>query len=214
VPGCFGPDLPALRDWTERHYAFSGYITGFDPTDIADRDALRAEFGYGPDDQVCIVAVGGSGVGHHLLRRVIEAYPEAQRAIPNLRMVAVAGPRIDPSSLPTMPGVEVFPYVDRLYRRLAACDLAIVQGGLTTTMELVAANRPFLYFPLRNHFEQRIHVRHRLNRYRAGRCLEYDDTTPTQLAAAMAKEIKRPIAYREIVPGGARRAASLIAELI
>ena len=36
-----------------------------------------------------------------------------------------------------------------LYRHLAACDLAVVQGGLTTTMELTAAKRPFLYFPLR-----------------------------------------------------------------
>ena len=28
VPDDFGPGLPAIRDWTERHYAFSGYITG------------------------------------------------------------------------------------------------------------------------------------------------------------------------------------------
>jgi hypothetical protein len=41
-----------------------------------------------------------------------------------------------------------------LYRHLAACDLAIVHGGLTTCMELTAARRPFVYVPLRHHFEQ------------------------------------------------------------
>jgi hypothetical protein len=37
-----------------------------------------------------------------------------------------------------------------------------VQGGLTTAMELTANHRPFLYFPLRHHFEQSFHVRHGL----------------------------------------------------
>ena len=53
-------------------------------------------------------------------------------------------------------------YVHDLHRVLASCDLAVVQGGLTTTMELVAARRPFVYVPLRNHFEQNGHVAHRL----------------------------------------------------
>jgi pimeloyl-ACP methyl ester carboxylesterase len=39
-------------------------------------------------------------------------------------------------------------YVHELYRHLAACDLAVVQGGLTTCMELTANRRPFLYLPL------------------------------------------------------------------
>jgi predicted glycosyltransferase len=214
VPERFGPGLPLIRDWTERHYSFAGYITGFAPADVVDREDLRAELGFRPDEQVCVVAVGGSGVGEHLLRRVIDAYPEAQRTIPSLRLIAVAGPRIDPSSLPVMPGVEVWPYVDRLYRSLAACDLGIVQGGLTTTMELVASQRPFMYFPLRNHFEQRIHVRYRLDRYGAGRFMDYDGTTPAQIAAAIEEEIGRPVAYRGVVPGGAARAASQIAELL
>ena len=57
-----------IRDWTEQHFDFSGYVTGFDPAEFADRDALRAELGYEPDEKVCIVTVGGSGVGESLLR--------------------------------------------------------------------------------------------------------------------------------------------------
>ena len=134
-------------EWVEDHHDFAGYVTGFDPAGLGDRDELRQRLGYRPDERVCVVTVGGSGVGGHLLRRVIDAYPEARRQVPGLRMVVVAGPRIDPASLPAHDGLEVHAYVHNLYQHLAACDLAVVQGGLTTCMELTAAGRPFLYFP-------------------------------------------------------------------
>jgi pimeloyl-ACP methyl ester carboxylesterase len=214
VPDTFGPNLPEIRPWTEQHYDFSGYITGFDPRDFADREALRHELGYRPDEQVCIVAVGGSGVGAHLLRRVIAAYPQAKRLIPALRMIVVAGPRIDPASLPTADGLEVRPFVFALYRHLAACDLAVVQGGLTTCMELTANRRPFLYFPLRHHFEQNYHVRRRLERYGAGRCMDFATATPNVIAAAIAGEIGRQVDYRPVESDGAAQAAARIAELL
>ena len=210
VPDAFGPGLPAIRDWTEQHFDFAGYITGFDPGRGTDREAL----GYRPDEKVCIVTVGGSGVGGHLLRRVIEAFPEAKRLVPDLRMIIVAGPRIDPASLPAADGLEIRPYVHQLYRHLAACDLAIVQGGLSTAMELTAARRPFIYFPLRDHFEQNFHVRHRLDRYRAGQCMDFDATGPAEIAAAIASEIGRPVDYLPVAGDGAARAARLIADLL
>jgi len=163
VPDRFGPELPLIRDWTREHYAFAGHATGFDPADFADRQALRHQLGYRDDEQVCIVTVGGSGVGGHLLRR-----------------------------------------------HLAACDLAVVQGGLSTCMELTANRTPFLYFPLRHHFEQTFHVAHRLDRYRAGRRMDYATTDPDTIAA----EIGRTVDYRPVETDGAARAASLIAELL
>ncbi|MFL6159863.1 MAG: glycosyltransferase, partial [Marmoricola sp.] len=111
----------------------------------------------GPDEKVCLVSVGGSGVGGHLLRRVIASFEPAKRQVPELRMIVVAGPRIDPDSLPQPDGLEVVAYVHNLYRHLAACDVAVVQGGLTTTMELVATGRPFVSLPLASHFEQQFH---------------------------------------------------------
>ena len=214
VPEAFGPDLPLIRDWTEQHYDLTGYVTGFDPSDFSDRAALRAELGYAADEQVCIVTVGGSGVGAHLLRRVIDAFPEAKERVPELRMIVVAGPRIDPAILPQADGLEIRPYVHDLYRHLAACDLAVVQGGLTTSMELTANGRPFLYFPLRHHFEQNFHVRHRLERYGAGRCMDFETATPETIALAIADEIGREVDYRPVETDGAARAAALIAELL
>ncbi|HEU4396743.1 MAG TPA: alpha/beta fold hydrolase [Actinomycetota bacterium] len=214
VPDAFGPDLPLIRDWTREHYAFAGYVTGFDPSDFADRQALRHELGYRDDEQVCIVTVGGSGVGGHLLRRVIEAFPEAKRRVPALRMVVVTGPRIDPGTLSQHEGLELRAYVHDLYRHLAACDLAVVQGGLTTCMELVANRRPFLYFPLAHHFEQNFHVAHRLDRHRAGRRMDYATATPETIAEAIAAEVGRSVDYRPVPTDGATRAATLIAELL
>jgi pimeloyl-ACP methyl ester carboxylesterase/predicted glycosyltransferase len=214
VPDRFGPDLPRIRDWTEQNFRFSGYISGFDPATFGDRAALRDELGYRPDEKVCIVSVGGSGVGYHLLRRVIEAYPEARRREPALRMIVVAGPRIDPAALPRHPGLEVVPYVHNLYRHLTACDVAVVQGGLTTAMELAAAKRPFLYFPLAHHFEQNFHVRHRLDRYRAGRRMDYATETTESIAEAISEELAGKSAPLDVETDGARRAAQLIAELL
>ena len=216
VPGTFGSGLPPIRDWTEQHYDFAGYVTGFDPGQLGDREAL----GYRDDERVCIVTVGGSGVGGHLLRRVISAFPEAKKRVPDLRMIVVTGPRIDPAGL-SVPaglavpeGLEIRSYVPELYRHLAACDLAVVQGGLTTSMELAANRRPFLYFPLRHHFEQNFHVRHRLERYRAGRCMDFETASAADIAAAIASEIGREVDYLPVASDGAARAATLIASLL
>jgi pimeloyl-ACP methyl ester carboxylesterase len=209
-----GPDLPTIRDWTCRHFDFAGYVTGFDPAAVADVGAIRSELGWRPDEQVCVVTVGGSGVGVPLLTRVAESYPMARRLVPGLRMIVVAGPRIDPASLRVPSGVEVHGHVPGLYRHLAACDLAIVQGGLTTTMELVATRRPFLYFPLGRHFEQQVHVPHRLARYGAGRRMDYATTDPEELAGVIAAEIGRDVDYQPVETEGAARAAAMLADLL
>jgi predicted glycosyltransferase len=214
VPDTFGDGLPPIRDWVGQHYQFSGYISGFEPGEFTDRERIRADLGYRPDEKVCVVTVGGSGVGTSLLRRVAAAFPAAKRHVPELRMIVVTGPRIDPGSVPAADGLEVRGYVHELYRHLAACDLAVVQGGLTTTMELAACQRPFLYVPLRHHFEQNFHVRHRLAQYGAGRCLDYEQTTPDLLAQAIADEVARPVRYQPVETGGAARAAASLAELI
>jgi predicted glycosyltransferase len=214
VPDDFGPGLPLIREWTEREFEFAGYVTGFEPTHDDERAALRAELGYRPDEPVCIVTVGGSGVGLPLLRRILDAVPAARRAVSGLRVEMVTGPRIDPAELPATDGVTFHRYVPDLHRHLAACDLAVVQGGLTTCMELTANRRPFIYVPLRHHFEQTFHVRHRLDRYGAGRCLPYDEVTPDTLAAAIVEELARPIAYRPVASDGAARAADLLADLL
>ena len=110
--------------------------------------------------------------------------------------------------------LDVHAYVPALYRHLAACDVAVIQGGLTTTMELTANRRPFLYFPLGHHFEQNFHVPHRLARYGAGRRMNFASSGPDMIAAALAEEIGRTVESRPVDPAAAGRVADSLAELL
>lgn len=82
-------------------------------------------------------------------------------------------------------------------------------------MELAVNRRPFIYFPLKNHCEQVYHVAHRLDRYRAGRRLDFAATTVEALAEAALETLGADTRlYRPFTPGAAHRAAALIAELL
>jgi predicted glycosyltransferase len=131
-------------------------------------------------------------------------------------MIVVAGPRIDPASLPQLPGIEYRAYVDHLYELLAAIDVGLVQGGLSTTMELVGAQRPFLYFPLQGHFEQNRHVPHRLANYGVPpeAKVEYACAPPEEIARRLVAALGTRPRYREIEGGGARRVADRLAALL
>ena len=59
-------------------------------------------------------------------------------------------------------------------------------------MELTAAGTPFLYFPLKNHFEQNFHVAHRLANYGAGRRMDYDLATPDAHRRGDDRELHAP----------------------
>jgi pimeloyl-ACP methyl ester carboxylesterase/predicted glycosyltransferase len=214
IPRSFGMDLPAMRDWVPKHFEFAGYIIGEHPNTFGSRADLRRSLGYQPAERVCIVTVGGSGVGTHLIKRILQSWPTVHKRMPELRMILVAGPRIDPASLRALAGVEVRAFVPNLDRHLAACDLAVVQGGLTTCMELTAAGTPFLYFPLKNHFEQNFHVAHRLERYGAGKRMEFATSTPDMIADAMIASLQAPTKFKPVEADGAARAARMLADLI
>jgi pimeloyl-ACP methyl ester carboxylesterase len=210
----FGPGLPNMRQWAREHFRFSGYTYHFDPRDYADRAALRAALGYREDERVILVSAGGTRVGRGLLHKCARAFSLIASRVPDTRLLLVAGPRLDPGELPRSPQIDVRPFVPHLFRHHAAADLAVVQGGLTTTMELAAFRTPFLYFPLRNHFEQQFFVSRRLQRLGAGTRMDYDRTTDEDLAAAMLDHLGKPVAWGEVTAGGTARAAAMLAELL
>ncbi|WP_198950687.1 alpha/beta fold hydrolase [Kineosporia sp. A_224] len=215
VPASFGPGLPQIAEWTRSQFDFAGYVSGLTPVGDDERAALRERLGYRDDEPVCVVSVGGSAVGLPLLRRVADAVPAMRRAVDGLRVVLVTGPRIDPDAIPARPGLEVHGFLPDLHQHLAACDVAVVQGGLSTTMELTANRRPFVYVPLRNHFEQNIHVRHRLDRYGAGHCLDYAQACdPDALAAQVARALTTPVTSRPVATDGAAKVAGWLADLL
>jgi pimeloyl-ACP methyl ester carboxylesterase/predicted glycosyltransferase len=209
----FGPGLPGIRDWTDRNFCYCGYCLPFNPQALADTERLRALHGYRPDERIAIASVGGTAVGAHLLTKIAAAFPRMKRELPELRLILVAGPRLK-LDLPQTDGLEVRPYVHNLYEHLACCDLALVQGGLSTCMELVATQRPFLSFPLQNHFEQCVHVRRRLFNYEADRSLDYRDISADGLAQRALAAMHAPVRYRPVETDGAARAARRIADVL
>ncbi len=210
----FGPGLPRIREWTDRNFAYSGYALPFDPATLSDTEKVRARLGYRPDEKLAIAAVGGTTVGKSLLHKIARAFPRMKRQVPELRMILVAGPRLAGEPFPEHEGLEVKPYVHNLFEHLACSDLALVQGGLSTCMELVATRRPFLSFPLQRHFEQCIHVRKRLANYGADFAMNYRELTPESLADKALTAMYQPVRYKAVEPDGAARAAKRIAEVL
>ena len=80
---------------------------------------------------------------------------------------------------------------------------------------MTAAGTPFVYVPLRHHFEQNFHVRHRLEQYNAGRYLDYADAAvPDLLADAVIAELSSTPKFRPVETDGAQRTAAMLAELL
>lgn len=209
-----GPGLPTVRDWTREQFTSVPYVLPFAPSTYRRTDALRRRLGYGTGYPLYVAAVGGTAVGRSLLELTAEAFALVRKEQPDARMVMVTGPRLDPGLLPDVDGLERLGYVPRLFEHLACADVAVVQGGLSTTMELTAARRPFVYFPLAHHWEQQHFVAHRLDHFGAGVRMDYARTTPPELAEAMITAGRSRPDYRRIQPGGARRAARHLAGLL
>jgi predicted glycosyltransferase len=208
----FGPGLPNRRDYALRNLQFVGYAFPFEPERYFDRAQVRAGLGY-DERRVVLCSVGGTAVGDPLLRLCAAAHRHITRQAPDVRMMLVTGPRIDPDGLDVPSGVEVHGYVPRLYEHLAACDAAVVQSGGTTTLELAALRRPFVHFPIKGHFEQTL-IAQQLSDRQAGEQLAYSETTPEILADTVLRLLDSEPSWPPIPTDGAEKAAALIDGLL
>jgi len=209
----FGFLLPNRRKLASEHLDFVGYILAFNPKDYTDKIKIRKTLGYGKAP-LAICSIGGTSAGKALLDLSLEAYPLIRKEIPDFEMVMVLGPEVPLDSIKSIKGVKNVGYLPELYKHLAAADLAIVTGGGTITLELTALKKPFLYFPLQNHFEQEIAVADRCKRHNAGIKMDFSKTTPEILAREVVKNIGREVDYAKIPTDGAEKAANLINELL
>ncbi len=213
----FGPGLPDIRSWSSRWFTSVPYVLPFNPAAYRDRAQLRGRLGHPQDQPLLVAAVGGTAAGISLLELTCDAFARLHKQVPDARMLLVTGPRIDPRLLPDIEDMDKRGYVPDLFEHLACADAAVVQGGLSTTMELVATGRPFIYFPLRRHWEQQHFVAHRLDHYRAGLRMDYTTTTADTLATTMRTALAQAgtrAGYRKVPRGGADRAAARIAALL
>lgn len=203
--------LPHCRDFAKKHYEIIGYILRFDPKKYQNKKEIREKLGYG-SEQLVICATGGTAAGKELLELCGKAYTILKKEISDLRMIFVCGELYgkEPPKLP--PDVELHRFLHNIYEHYAACDLAVVVGGGTTTIELTALKVPFIFFPIDNQFDQQIYVSNRILRHKAGIRMEYRKTTPEKMAVVIKDNIGKKPDTPKIPFNGAQKAAEIIAK--
>ncbi|MEN8251596.1 MAG: glycosyltransferase [Bacteroidota bacterium] len=204
----FGFLLPNRREYAKAHFTFIGYIIRFDPKMYLDKMGIRKTLGYS-ENPLIICSIGGTSIGKELLELCISTYPILKSKIDQLRMILVAGPRLNLSDIDTVPGIEIRGFVPDLYQHFASCDLAIVQGGFSSTLELTALRRPFIYFPIEGHSEQE-YVAKRLDRHHAGIRMNFSETTAESLANQVFVNLEKRLTYKPLNTDGARNGAEII----
>jgi UDP-N-acetylglucosamine:LPS N-acetylglucosamine transferase len=209
----FGFLLPNRREIVKNKYNVVGYVLSFDPADYIDKQKIRKKLGYG-NESLVICSVGGTKVGQPLLEMCIRNYPLLKEKIPELKMVIVCGLRIKLDTTAIPDGLEIKEYLPELYKHFAVCDLAIVQGGGTTTLELTALNRPFIYFPIEGHSEQQKHIAPRVTRHSAGVKMKFSKTTPESLLEAVSENIGKVVNYNPIRIDGSKKIAKIVISLL
>jgi predicted glycosyltransferase len=208
----FGLFLPNRREIAKRYFDFVGYVFPFNPKDYSDIVKVRRELGYG-SKPLGVCSIGGTSAGRDLLDLCLKALPLIREQIEGFEMVLVCGPEasIDGEDVE---GARIVGYLPELYKHLAACDVAVVTGGGTVTLELTALNKPFLYFPLEDHFEQEVAVSGRCERHGAGVRMRFSKTTPELLAKEVVSIFGKKVSYDNIPVDGAKKSADLINELL
>ena len=124
----FGPGLPRMREWSAQWFTSVPYVLPFDPAAYRRPASLRATLGYGSGFPLYIAAVGGTAVGRDLLNLTAEAFALVRKQQPDARMVMITGPRMHPSELPDIEGMDKRGYVPDLFQHLACADVAVVPG--------------------------------------------------------------------------------------
>ena len=210
----FGFLLPNRREYAQKYYEFVGHVLRFDPADyVGKQSETRQKLGL-RDAPLIVASIGGTAIGYRLLELTARSYPILKKKLGDLQMILVCGPRLSPESLTVPEGVQVRGYVPNLHEYYAASDLAVVQGGGTSTLELTALRRPFMYFPLEGWSEQEINVAGRCERHRAGVQMRFSETAPESLAEKAQEMMGKAVTYADVPTGGAKKAAAAIARFL
>jgi UDP:flavonoid glycosyltransferase YjiC (YdhE family) len=209
----FGMLLPNRREIAINNVVMLGYILPFEVGELINASELKRSLGYGTDPLI-ICTKGGTSAGKPLLELCANAYPMIKEKIPNVQMVIVCGPEVDPKEIALPEGVIKKGYVPQLYKHLACADICVTQCGGTTTLELTALQKPFIYFPLEEQFEQMTTVADRCKRLDAGIEMRFYNTTSKMLAETIIDNIGKQVSYNIKDLDGAKRAAKLVNDLL
>jgi len=168
-------------------------ITKLQYTPPPTRKEARDKLGFNNSEKVVTVAVGCAGVGEYLLNAANAAAPLLAEIVPELRMELICGKGIDSDSLRRIADshVRIHDYVRNYHEFIAASDAALLQSGLTTTLECLMAGVPMVVVPLANHWEQANVARYVTEKFKI-RKIDADQITPETLSDAIFELLNSP----------------------
>lgn len=193
------------RQYALKFYNIVGNVIRFNPLDYDDCLTMRHKLGYG-DKPLIVCSAGGTSIGKELLELCGQTFSPLREYLPDAQMIIVLGPRISKDKVQLPEQIKVFVHYPKLYELFAACDVAVVQCGASSTTELAALRTPFIYFPIEKHFEQEL-VASRLARYKAGKRMSLKACTPDLLAEAIFKLYRHQVTFETMPVNGAKKAA-------
>ncbi|HAQ17812.1 MAG TPA: hypothetical protein DCR40_01110 [Prolixibacteraceae bacterium] len=207
----FGFGLPNRRELANALYTFVGYVFPFVPEEFTNKSKLKKELGYDAEP-LLICSIGGTAIGRELMEFCGKACAIVKKKIPDIHAVFVTGPRLAAESVNLPGGFEVKGFVPRLYQHFAASDIAVIQGGATSSFELAALQTPFIYFPLEGHCEQ-ANVSRILIKRGIGVKMNLSTSSPEMLAEKIVSTLGADTTFPAIPADGARKAAEAITKL-
>ena len=168
-------------------------ITKLQYTPSPTRDEARKKLGFGGYERVVTVTVGCTGAGEYLLKAANEAMPLLMNKVPGLRMELICGKGIDSGPLRRTAnlGVHVHDYVRNFQEFVVASDAAVVQSGLTSTIECLMMGVPMVVVPLANHWEQANTARYVSEKFGVKKIVA-DQVTAEVLADALPGILDQP----------------------
>jgi predicted glycosyltransferase len=178
-------------------------------------DAAASDGTAGADEVV--VSVGGGAVGGALLRTAIET--RRRGCLANLRWRLFAGPNLPEPEFAAIAGLLEGVVLER-YRPdfpqiLRRCRLSVSQAGYNTVIDILAARAAAVVVPFATGRETEQSLRaERLAARGVLELLPENQLSPERLASAIDRAIFAQRATIAIDIGGARRSASLIADMI
>jgi UDP-N-acetylglucosamine:LPS N-acetylglucosamine transferase len=184
-------------------------ITKLQYTPPPTRNEARKKLGFGGDEMVVTVAVGCTGAGEYLLRAASEATALLIHKVPGLRMELICGKGIDSAPLRSAanPVVHVYDYVRNFQEFIAGSDAAIVQGGLTSTIECLMLGVPMVVVPLSDHWEQANTARYLSEKFGIKK-IDAKEVTPELLADALLEVLNHQGRPKSLFRGDGHIAAA------
>jgi UDP-N-acetylglucosamine--N-acetylmuramyl-(pentapeptide) pyrophosphoryl-undecaprenol N-acetylglucosamine transferase len=110
------------------------------PAPATDREAARAQFGIGPDEQ-CVLVFGGSQGARSINRAALEAFAGA-----SFRVLHAAGERDLPDLTAPVDHYDLRSYISDFGSALLASDLVVARSG-GSVFEVAAHGRPMVLIP-------------------------------------------------------------------